>query len=182
MKDEDFLEQIRNGDKEAFISFVDKYKKKVLSMCYSYTEDYGEAEDVSQEAFIAFYKSINNFRNECSLSSYLYRITLSKCLNYRKKKTLKFFTIGLLREYKDETSTINVDEKNYIRDCIRSLPNSLRTPLVLYYYAGLSYKEIAEILNITERAVEGKLYRAKQKLKAKIEKEEALIWDKNLII
>lgn len=177
--EEELLEKLKSGDKEAFIMLVDKYRKKVISLCYSYTGDYGEAEDLSQEAFLSLYKGIESFRGDSSLSTYLYRITINKCLSYKKRINLKEFVGGLFGYYKEE---VDYEEKAYVRQCIDALSKDLKTPVLLYYYLGLSYKEISEILNISERAVEGRLYRAKGKVKLKIEKEEGLIWSKNGIL
>jgi RNA polymerase sigma-70 factor (ECF subfamily) len=66
---------------------------------------------------------------------------------------------------------VDLDEKNYIRDCISSLPEELKVPVILFYYTGLNQKEISNILDISQKAVEGRIYRAKQKLKMEFEKE-----------
>jgi RNA polymerase sigma-70 factor (ECF subfamily) len=168
LEEQDLIKGLREGDEDCFIRVVDLYKKKVVSLCYSYTHDYQEAEDLSQEAFITIYNSINNFREECSLSTYIYKITVSRCLDFKRKKSIKNFLTGLINVHKEES--IDVDDKNYVRECIQSLSDELRTPVVLYYYVGLSQKEIGEVLNISQKNVEGKIYRAKQKLRLEFEK------------
>lgn len=182
MKEEEIelIGRLKLGDKNAFLEVVEQYKNKIMYLCYSYTKDYGHAEDLSQEVFISFYKGVKKFRGDSSLSSYLYKITLNKCFTYKRKKSIKEIFDGLLNVHKQDT--IDIDEKNYVRECINSLSEELKTPIVLYYYIGLSYKEISEIMNLTERAVEGRIYRAKQKLKCQIEKEEVIAWRKNMII
>lgn len=174
MEEKELIDRIRDGDKDAFVVFVDKYKKKIVSLCYSYTSDYGEAEDLSQEVFIAFYKNISNFRGDSLVSTYLYRITINICLNFKKKNNIKSFLGGLFNVHKEHS--LNLDDKTYVRQCIRELPEDLKNVIVLYYYIGLSYKEIGDILGISERAVEGRLYRAKQKLKVKLENGEVILW------
>lgn len=168
MEEQDLIKGLREGDENCFIRVVDLYKKKVVSLCYSYTRDYQEAEDLSQEVFITIYNSIKSFRGECSLSTYIYKITVSRCLDFKRKKSIKNFLTGLINAHKDES--IDVDDKNYVRECILSLPEELKTPVVLYYYVGLSQKEIGEVLNISQKNVEGKIYRAKQKLRLEFEK------------
>lgn len=168
MEEQDLIKGLREGDEDCFIRVVDLYKKKVVSLCYSYTQDYQEAEDLSQEAFITIYNSIKNFRGDCSLSTYIYKITVSRCLDFKRKRSIKNFLTGLINTQKDED--VDVDDKNYVRECIRSLPEELKTPIVLYYYVGLSQKEIGEVLNISQKNVEGKIYRAKQKLRLEFEK------------
>lgn len=175
------IEDIKKGSEEAFVEIVDKYKKKIVSLCYSYTNDLAIAEDLSQEVFISFYKGIYAFRGDSSLSTYLYRITVNKCLSYKKKSSLKEVVTEFISLAKNESS-ISYEEKDIIRRSINSLSKDAKTPLILYYYIGLSYKEISEVLGTTERSVEGKIYRAKQKLKGKLEKEGEFKWNQDSII
>jgi RNA polymerase sigma-70 factor (ECF subfamily) len=76
----------------------------------------------------------------------------------------------------------DIDERNYVRQCILSLPEELKMPVMLYYYTGLSQKEIAEILNISSKSVEGRIYRAKQKLKVEFESGGYTLCSKNGMI
>ncbi|MCY6485452.1 RNA polymerase sigma factor [Clostridium aestuarii] len=173
MNDEkSIIERLKQKDEECFIEVVNSYKKKVLALCYSYIEDYYEAEDLSQEVFTSLYKSIDKFRGNCSLSTYIYKITVSKCLDYKRKKSLKGFLTDMFHIQKAE-EPVDLDEKIFVRQCIKKLSKDLRLVVVLYYYIGFSQKEIGEILNITPRAVEGKIYRAKKKLKNELKKEDA---------
>ncbi|EYE87800.1 RNA polymerase subunit sigma-24 [Fervidicella metallireducens AeB] len=170
MGDNEIIEGLKRGDDECFYSLVDLYKKRVVSLCYSYTHDYHEAEDLSQEVFLKLYKTINKFRGESSLSTYIYRITISSCIDYKRKKSLKNFLTGLKLENKSQEIE-DLDEKRYIRQCILNLPEELKTPVVLYYYIGLTHKEIGEVLNISSKTVEGRIYRAKIKLKSELDRE-----------
>ena len=169
MSDKEIIEGLKNNNNEVFLQLVDSYKKKIISFCYSYTKDYHEAEDISQEVFITLYNCISRFREECSLSTYIYKITVSKCLDYKRKRSIKGFLTGLLGSYKDET--IDYDEKNYVRNAINNLSEDLKVPIVLYYYIGLSQSEIGNILKVSQKAVEGRIYRAKKILKIEFESE-----------
>lgn len=68
----ELIKGLKLGSEDAFIELVEQYKKKIISLCYTYTNDYQEAEDISQEVFISIFNSIKNFRGECSLSTYIY--------------------------------------------------------------------------------------------------------------
>ena len=173
MQEQEIIQGLKNRNNEVFLELVNSYKKKIISLCYSYTNDYYEAEDLSQEVFISLYNNINRFREECSLSTYIYRITVSRCLDYKRKKSIKGFLTGLLNNYKEDT--IDYDDKNYVRDCINNLSEELKVPIVLYYYVGLSQSEIGNVLKISSKAVEGRIYRGKQKLKIEFEKEGYLL-------
>lgn len=170
MEEQEFIEKIKTKDENAFIYMVDLYKKRILSLCYSYTSDYYEAEDLSQEVFISIFNNIDKFRGDCSFSTYLYKITTSKCIDFTRKKSIKNFLTGLFTFSKE--SNPDIDEQNFIRQSIQSLPLDLKTPLVLYYYIGLNQKEISSILNLPLKTIEGRIYRAKNKLKNVIEKED----------
>ncbi|MFT8342603.1 MAG: RNA polymerase sigma factor, partial [Clostridium beijerinckii] len=139
MEEQEFVEKMKTKDENAFIYMVDVYKKRILSLCYSYTSDYYEAEDLSQEVFISAFNNIDKFREESSFSTYLYKITTSKCIDYTRKRSIKNFLTGLFIFSKE--STQDIDEQNFIRQSIQSLPLNLKTPLVLYYYIGLTQKE-----------------------------------------
>ncbi|MBC8062178.1 MAG: RNA polymerase sigma factor [Clostridiaceae bacterium] len=169
MQEQEIIEGLKNRNNEIFLQLVDSYKKKIISLCYSYTNDYHEAEDLSQEVFITLYNSISRFREECSLSTFIYRITVSRCLDYKRKRSIKGFLTGLLNIYREDT--IDHDNKNYITDSINNLTEELKVPIVLYYYIGLSQSEIGNVLKISAKAVEGRIYRGKKKLKIEFEKE-----------
>lgn len=166
--DDDIICGLKSGDESCFIELVNFYKKKVISLCYSYARDYQEAEDLSQEVFISIFKGISNFRGDCSLSTYVYKITVSRCIDYKRKKSIKNFLTGLVSLKSSQED--DIDEKNFIQHCIKSLKDELRLPIMLHFYIGLSFKEIAQVLNTTPRAVEGRVYRAKQKLRILYEK------------
>lgn len=180
MGDDDIINGLKNGDEDCFIEMVNRYKKKVIALCYSYTKDYQEAEDLSQEVFISLFKSIYNFRGDCAFSTYLYRITVSRCLDFKRKRSIKDFLTGLVtaQGHRDE----DIDEKNFIQDCIKTLKDELRLPIIFHYYVGLNYNEIGEILNTTAKAIEGRVYRGKQKLKIEFEKGGYEVWSKKEMI
>lgn len=174
MDEREIVERIKNKDEDAFIEFVDAYKKKLVMFCYSYTKDIHEAEDLSQEVFIKFYKSIDYFRFESSISTYLFQIARNYCIDYYRRKRIRQIFIGLDKA-KESVEYMNNEDRMIIRQCILDLPENLRTMVILYYYVGMSEKDIGKIFNISNRAVEGRLYRAKQKLKKEFEKGEVIL-------
>jgi RNA polymerase sigma factor (sigma-70 family) len=169
LDDQELMVRIRDGDQNSYIELVNSYKKKIIALCYSYTEDSYEAEDLSQDVLVTFYKNIVKFRGECSVSTYLYKIAVSKCIDFKRKRTIKAMLFDGF--YSEKEKSEDLDEKIYIRQCISKLPKNIKTPIVLYYYVGLDQKEIGEILNISSRAVEGRIYRGKQILRNMFSKE-----------
>lgn len=176
MEEQELIRGVIAQNEESFIKLVNLYKKKIIGLCYSYTEDFNEAEDLSQDIFINIYKHIKNFKGDSSLSTYIYRISVNKCIDYKRKRNFKSFLTGFIES---ETYEWNVDDKTVIRQSIKELPKDLKTPIVLYYYVGLSQKEIAEVLKISEKAVEGRIYRAKNKLKTKLTEGGFELWSKS---
>ncbi|KRQ87959.1 ECF RNA polymerase sigma factor SigW [Caloramator mitchellensis] len=174
MDDKELIERIRNGDEDCFVEFVNKHKNKLVMFCYTYTKDINEAEDLSQEVFIKFYQNLRSFRFECSISTYLFRIARNLSIDYIRRKRIKQ-VFGLFDVLKDDFDYDKTDERIFVRKCILELPENLRTIIVLYYYIGFKESEISNILNISPKAVEGRIYRAKQKLKKELEKGEVLI-------
>jgi len=163
----ELIENLKRRDETALIELVNTYKKKITSFCYHYTLNYHDAEDVSQEVFLSFYKSIGSFRAECSLSTYLYRIAISKCLDYKRKKNIGQFLKGLFRYHQE--ADYDWEETNEVRQCVLALPEKLKVPVILFYYTGLTQAEIANVLSISPKSVEGRIYRAKQKLKVQLQ-------------
>jgi RNA polymerase sigma factor (sigma-70 family) len=106
---------------------------------------------------------------------------MSKALDYKRKRSLKGFLTGLVST-NIEQKECDIDEKNYIRQCISSLPRDLKEAVVLYYYIGLNQKEISRILNVPQKTIEGRIYRAKQKLRVKIQREDITICKKSGMI
>ncbi len=181
MEEHQIVERLRNKDNDCLIEIINQYKRKVIALCYAYTQDYFEAEDLSQEVFITLYNNIEKFREECSLSTYLYKISMSKALDYKRKKSIKGFLTGLFNSNTAQVEC-DIDEKNYIRQCINKLPSQLKEVVVLYYYIGLNQKEISRVLNVSPKTVEGRIYRAKQKLRIEIERGDIKVCKKNGMI
>jgi len=178
--EDEIVSRLKNRDEECFITLVNEYKRRVIALCLSYAKDYHEAEDISQEVFLSLYKNIGSFREECSLSTYIYRITVSRCLDFKRKRSIKDFLTGLtgLSEKLDK----DIDEKNFVQDCVKALKEELRLPVILHYYIGLNYNEIGDILNTSAKTVEGRVYRAKKKLKTELMKGGYNEWSSKGII
>lgn len=170
MDEEELICALKSAKEEGFLYLVESYKRKVIGLCYSYTKDFQEAEDLSQEVFIGIYKNINGFRGDCALSTFIYRVAVSRCLDYKRKKSLRTFLTGLVQmQHHQAQVSQDLDENSFLRQCIHSLKEEHKLPILLHFHIGLEYKEIAQVLNLSPKAVEGRIYRAKQALKSKLE-------------
>ncbi len=177
------IENLKKGDMKSFRILVDEQQKKVLNTCNMFLNNKEDAEDLTQEVFIEVYKSISSFRGEAKISTWIYRIAVTKSLDFlRKKKRKKRYAI-LKRIFSDDSLSVEIpdnknlnpgrkaEEKDRVRilnEALGSLPQNQRAAFTLSKYDELSYKEIAEVLNTTVSSVESLIHRAKNNLKKKL--------------
>lgn len=164
-----------------FTEIVDSYQVMVRGICMSFLKSSKEAEDISQEVFIEIYRSLKNFKGDCALSTWIYRIATSKSIDQiRKKNRKKRFAIFNRNIEPDDTGNkdssnlgIDVEKKERINALYKTLamiPENQRIALTLNKIEGFSYKEISEIMKTTTKAVESLISRGKANLKKKLEK------------
>ena len=170
------IEKLKANDRAAFNELVALYKNNVINTCYRFLLDQQDSEDISQEVFIEIYQSIHSFRGDAKLSTWIYRITISKCLDEIKKRNRKkrVSSVGRLLHIDVVANWIaggtmpdkalHENEKLYeIAIVLNSLPDNQRIAFTLSKIDGFSNKEIAEIMNTTIIAVESLIHRAKKK-------------------
>ncbi len=177
-----FIQQLREGNREAFNKLVEEHKDGVLNICNGFVKNAEEAEDITQEVFVEVYKTISNFREDSSLFTWIYRIAVSRSLDaIKKKKSIKraaFFEKRVqaeVAEYEiDNTAsdTLSPDseleqiqQRQFIDHSLSKLTESQRTAFVLSHQDGLSYKEIAEIMGKSLTSIESLIHRSKQTLR-----------------
>ena len=167
-----------------FENIVAENESRIFNTIYSFTGNYEDALDLTQETFIRAYRHIDNFRNESKIYTWLYRIAINLCKkDYNKKSRQTSFFAHSLDDPKNsqqiagqasqDKSAIEVLEINEEQDAIRreiaALPNKYKAVIILKYMQDLSYVEIAEILGCGIGTVKSRLSRAKKKLKEKLE-------------
>jgi RNA polymerase sigma-70 factor (ECF subfamily) len=176
-----FIQSLKSGDSLAYERLVKLYQNKVYNTCYSFLKQSDIAEDQTQEVFILIFNSIAQFEEKSSLSTWIYRIAVSRCLDYlrsqnrQKRKSKGLFSLfGLAQEIpasNDLTPYEHLENKEYakiIANTLDEMKDKYKTAFVLKYMEGLSQKEIAQIMECSEKAVEGILARAKIILKEKL--------------
>ncbi len=161
-----------------FSLLVDRYKDNIFKLIYGFTNDYGEAEDISQEVFVTLYKKLHTYQGESKLSTWLYRIATNKSIDWHRKKKRR--AIFSLFDNNNQVSNIesNIpppqemyilsEEQREIQSAVTRLDEKYRLVIIMYYYQSMTYQDIAEILHISTRTVETRLYRAKKILKRHI--------------
>jgi RNA polymerase sigma-70 factor, ECF subfamily len=176
----DQIELIRGGSETAFRKLVEEHQKAVFRTCLGILHDPHDADDISQEVFIEVHRSIDKFRSGSKLSTWIYRIAVNKSLNHlRAGKRKRFFqSMGLIPltempfvepayDLLDQNAKDTALKKN-LDKAIASLPDNQRAAFVLHKIDDLSYKEIAEIMEISLSSVESLIFRAKRNLQKKL--------------
>jgi len=180
MDDAKLMLRVKEGDEEAFRQIVKQYQKTILDLCFRYVGNPEDAEEVTQDVFINLHKAAGSYEPKAKLSTYLYRIAVNLSLNrIRDRKWKRFVPLEFLRrgeenrpvssEIREPDSLLEQKEKQQaVRNAIDSLPTNQRTAVILKRFQGLSYEEIAEVMNCSVSAVEARLHRAKQALQKKL--------------
>ncbi|RAR70829.1 RNA polymerase sigma factor [Flavobacterium aciduliphilum] len=179
-EEKEIIAQLKKNDDKAFQLLVDLFSKKVYNTCIGMLQNMEDAEDVTQEIFITIHLNIHQFKAESSLSTWIYRISVNKCLETirsrnRRKRFGVFKSIfssdgeKALENHSDFVHPgIQMENKEraaILFQAIDLLPEQQRTAYVLHKLEQVSYNEIAEIMNVSLSAVESLLFRAKQNLK-----------------
>jgi RNA polymerase sigma factor (sigma-70 family) len=185
LNEKNFIKKLQKGNQIAFGQLLDAYQQKVFGTCISLIPNKEDAEDVSQEVFIAVFKSIHQFKENSKLSTWIYKIATNKCLEFIRKKNAKkrfsFMQTILGNEIPlDKTSYFtevnhpgilleNQEKSALIFKAIDTLTESQRIIFTLAKIDEKSYQEIAEITGKSLSSVESILFRAKKALQKKLE-------------
>ncbi|MER2510914.1 MAG: RNA polymerase sigma factor RpoE [Nitrosomonas ureae] len=175
--DQQLVERVQSGDKQAFDLLVIKYQRKLARLLSQFIRDSAEVEDVTQDAFIKAYRALPSFRGDSAFYTWLYRIGINTAKNFlvsqgRKLPTLQGFDnedaedfedSGLLKEMNTPESELMSQEiAQTVNQTLDSLPEELRTAIVLREIDGLSYEEIANIMNCPIGTVRSRIFRARE--------------------
>jgi RNA polymerase sigma-70 factor, ECF subfamily len=180
----DLIQQLRAGDEQAFKSLVTNYQDLVFNTALGIVQNSEDAEDVAQEVFIQVYRSIDQFKGDARLSTWIYRITTTKALDHirsrKRKKRFAFITSlfgpndELVHEPIDfQHPGVALDRKEQaalLFQMIAQLPENQKVAFTLHKTEELSYQEIADVMQLSVSAVESLLFRARQNLRKLLEK------------
>lgn len=175
--DQQLVERVQRGDKHAFELLVAKYQRRLARLISRFVRDAGEVEDVTQEAFIKAYRALPTFRGESAFYTWLYRIGINTAKNYllalkRRAPTSTQFDVdeaegfeeaGLLQEVSTpENVLMSKQVVDVVNSSLQKLPDDLRTALTLREIEGLSYEEIADVMNCPIGTVRSRIFRARE--------------------
>ncbi|MHB1458299.1 MAG: sigma-70 family RNA polymerase sigma factor [Armatimonadota bacterium] len=183
------IERAKKGDLSAFDDLVRHYEKHVYSYAYRMTQNYDDANDVAAEAFIKAYQAIDKFRGESNFSTWLFRIVTNIFLDKRKRtKThtdipldeyIELEENSVARQFEDPApdplELLEESERNSrLQEAINELPEYQRAMVLLFHTQGLSYEEIAGIVNLPIGTVKSRLNRARLALRQKLDASREL--------
>jgi RNA polymerase sigma-70 factor, ECF subfamily len=182
MTEEEIVHHLKSGNQAAFNDLVRLYGPKVVNTCYRFLLNQQDAEDIAQEVFIEVYHSIKSFRQEAKLSTWIYRIAVTKSLDELKKRRRqkRFAAMGKILHIDDVThwlsggsmpdKGVQDDEKmGEITAALNTLPDNQRVAFTLSKIDGYTNSEIAEIMRTTTIAVESLIKRAKKQVSTALE-------------
>ncbi|MCX6156994.1 MAG: RNA polymerase sigma factor [Ignavibacteriae bacterium] len=182
MEEGKLLLKLKSGDKSAFNDLVQEYSNIVLNTCFRFLLDREDAEDVSQEVFVEIYQSIKSFRGDSKLSTWIYRIAVTKSLDEIKKRNRKkrLSSFGKVLHLDDianwlgggtmpDKSIMESEKLKEVMDALNILPDNQRVAFTLSKIDGYTNTEIAAIMNVTTIAVESLVYRAKKSVTQELE-------------
>jgi len=173
MSDEALITAFQGGDQSVYRFLVERHQERVRNLLYSIFHDRDFIDDLAQEVFIKAYQALPHFRFEASFYTWLYRIAVNKSRDeLRKKKLRRFFSFqtldeGIERELNMRLSVPpeNRDTQELVALGLQSLPEKFRTAVVLKDIDGLSYEEIAEVMQCELGTVKSRISRARSMLR-----------------
>lgn len=179
------VDELKRGSEIAFKTIVSSYQDMIYNTCLSIVKSEEDAEDLAQEVFVQVYQSIQSFKGEAKLSTWIYRIAITKSLDHeRKKKRKKRF--GFVKSIFGEDSEVTVNPPDFhhpgvaldnkenaalLFKAVDQLPENQKIAFILNKVEGLSYQEVSEIMEATVSSIESLLHRAKNNLKKILEQE-----------
>jgi RNA polymerase sigma-70 factor (ECF subfamily) len=175
------INRFKKGDVSVFEQLVLKYQDRIYNLCRYMLGNVHDAEDAAQDTFIKAYQNLSNFRPEASFYTWLYRIAVNTCLDYKRRPFFEslFKKTDEGEEFIEEPSSEwPSPERLYeskqigsaMHNSIRKLPRKLRTAVILKEIEGLLYEEIADVLDVSIGTVKSRISRARDELKKSLRK------------
>jgi RNA polymerase sigma-70 factor (ECF subfamily) len=173
--DAELVKRVQAGDTAAFDILVQKYQHKVINLVGRFVSDHAECQDIAQDAFIKSFKAINSFRGDSQFYTWLYRIAANTAKNYLASRARKSpgYTVDVedaehfegesgLKEYATPENLLLTDEiKKTVFGAIERLPEDLKSAITLREIDGLSYEEIAQVMDCPIGTVRSRIFRAR---------------------
>ena len=178
MDEVELIHHILKGNQQEYALLINRYQQNVFRTVMGLLHNKEDAEEITQDVFVKVFQSLPSFNGKSAFSTWLYRIAVNTSLNFLRKKKRKNFWIGLTdilqvasKDKSIETIITERSDNTVIQQALDALPEKQRLAFVFAKYEELPQKQVADIMKITEGAVEQLLIRAKSNLKKTLEKE-----------
>jgi RNA polymerase sigma-70 factor (ECF subfamily) len=180
--DEQLVELAVGDNAEAFGEIVRRWERKIFALCFGMLGCEDDARDAAQEAFIAAYRNLKNFRGEARVSSWLHRIAVNQCLTIKRRQKTRaedrfddedgkqenVFVASPLRS--PARMTEQAERMTLVRQAVGALPTDLRQVIVMKEFEEMTFQEISDTLELPLSTVKSRLYTALKQLKMKLER------------
>ena len=192
--DQQLVERAQRGDKQAFDLLVIKYQRRLVRLLSQFIRDSAEVEDIAQETFIKAYKSLSSFRGDSAFYTWLYRIGINAAKNFlvaqkrRASNTSNSFDIEDAENFEEgsqlrelatpESELISKQIAQTVNQALNELPEELRTAITLREIEGLSYEEIASVMNCPTGTIRSRIFRAREVISVKLQSVTEISKDK----
>lgn len=182
LTDEELVNLAVTDDKDAFGEVVRRWERKIFALCFGMLGREDDARDAAQEAFIAAYRNLSNFRGEAKVSSWLHRIAVNQCLTTkRRQKTRSEDFIDdedgseerifvAAARYSPANEAEQGERLKVVRQAVGALPTDLRQVIVMKEFEEMTFQEISETLELPLSTVKSRLYTALKQLRMRLER------------
>ena len=174
--DKEIIERVKSGEKEAYDLLVLKYQQRVINLISRFVKNHSDALDVSQETFIKAYRALPNFRGDSAFYTWLYRIAVNTAKNHltvqSRKITKSDYDVAEIEQIEgnmsltEQTTPESLLAKDELQETIlktiENLPEDLKSAIMLREIEGLSYEEIAEVMECPVGTVRSRIFRARE--------------------
>ena len=183
--DQQLVARVQKGDSRAFDLLVLKYQHKIFSLIGRYVHDADEVQDVAQEAFVKAYRALPKFRVDSQFYTWLYRIAVNTAKNHLVSRSRRppgsdvevedaeyYEGGGALRDIETpESALFGAELKQVVETAISDLPDDLRTAVTLREFDGLSYEDIADIMDCPVGTVRSRIFRAREAIDKQVREQ-----------
>ena len=183
--DQALVERVQNGDSRAFDLLVLKYQNRISKLIARFVRNPADVQDVAQEAFIKAYRALPRFRGDSAFYTWLYRIAINTAKNHLVSRSRRppgsdvevedaeyYEGGGALREIETpENALFGAELKAVVERAIGNLPDDLKTAVTLREFDGLSYEDIAEIMDCPVGTVRSRIFRAREAIDTQVREQ-----------
>lgn len=163
LRDRELVQQAKFGDKEALAQIVKYYYNDVYLFLYRRLGDRFSAEDITQEVFLKFTQSLQQYKDKDKLKNYLLSIAVNCSNDYYRKSKREVLSDEL--ELSEESLNVDSDIRESVKSALMQLPDEQRNVIILRYYHDMKIKEISQVVNCSQSTVKSRLYRGEKQLK-----------------